>query len=221
MGASSNSTDFDLYLISPSGTTVAQSEFTTRQEELGYTPTVTGTYIVRVRSFRGSGGFFVDISAGLNDPGYVRSKGATPLRTPLVPAFAQCPPGSANRTHGPALAFASCNPPAQVPGQLTVGTPDANGQTANFSGFVRLNVIPGHPATGPDEADVLFTVSATDVRRRTMLTDYMGELEARLLLRATDKQNGTGAGTDSATVQDFTTRFAVPCTATGSATTGR
>ena len=75
VGASSNSTDFDLYLISPSGTTVAQSEFTTRQEELGYTPTVTGTYIVRVRSFRGSGGFFVDISAGLNDPGYARLEG--------------------------------------------------------------------------------------------------------------------------------------------------
>ena len=216
VGGSASSPDFDLYLISPSGTTVAQSEFITRQEEVGYTPTVTGTYIVRVRSFAGSGGFFVDISAGLNDPGYARSKGATPLRTPLVPAFAQC--GSANRTHGPALAFPSCNPPAQVPGQLTVGTPDANAQTANFSGFVRLNVMPGDPLTGPDEADVEFTVSATDVRRRTGLADYTGELETRLSLRLTDKQNGTG--TDSATVQDFTTSFAVPCTATGSAATG-
>ncbi len=218
VGGSASSPDFDLYLISPTGTTVAQSEFITRQEELGFLPTVTGTYTVRVKSFAGSGGFFVDTSAGLNDPGYVRSKGATPLRAPLVPAFAQCAAGSANRTHGPALAYPSCNPPAQVPGQLTVGTPDANSQTANFAGFVRLNVLPGDPGTGADEADVEFTVSATDVRRRTTLVDYTGELETRLSLRRTDKQNGTG--TDSATVQDFTTSFAVPCTATGSTTTG-
>ena len=56
VGASANSPDFDLYLISPSGTTVAQSEFITRQEELGFTPTVTGTYIVRVRRSRAAAG---------------------------------------------------------------------------------------------------------------------------------------------------------------------
>ena len=218
VGGSASSPDFDLYLLDPNGTTVAQSEFTTRQEELGYIPTVTGTYTVRVKSFAGSGGFFVDISAGLNDPAYVRPKGATPVRASLVPAFAACAAGSANRTHGPPLAYAACNPPAQVPGQLTVGTPDANAQPASFSGFVRLTALVGDPSTGADEADVSITVSATDVRRRTTLADYTGELEARLPLRLTDRQNGTG--TDSATVQDFNMSIAVPCTATGSTTEG-
>ena len=57
--------------------------------------------------------------------GYARPKGATPLRVPLVPAFQQCT--AADRTHGPPLAFPSCASPAQTSGNLTVGTPDANG----------------------------------------------------------------------------------------------
>ncbi len=218
-GGSAGSPDFDLYLLNPSGTQVAQSEYTTRQEELGYLPGVTGTYTVRVKSFAGSGGFFVDISAGLNDPGYARPKGATPLRTALVPAYAACSVGAANRTHGPALAHPSCNPPAQASGRLTVGTADANGQSPDFSGFVRLKTIVGDPGTGADEADVAFTVQASDVRRRPSLVDYTGELEARLGLRLTDKRNGASA-TDSATVQDFAVSFAVPCTATGAAAVG-
>ena len=38
---------------------------------------------------------------------------------------------SPNRTHGPPLAFPSCNPPVQTSSFLTVGTPDANGAPAN------------------------------------------------------------------------------------------
>jgi hypothetical protein len=66
---------------------------------------------------------------------------------------------------------------------------------------------------------VAFTVHAADVRRRTTLADFTGELEARLTIRLTDKLNGTSA-TDSATVQDISTSFAVPCVATGAAATG-
>jgi serine protease AprX len=219
VGGTAGSPDFDLYLLSPSGATVAQSEFTTRQEELGFMPAVTGTYTVRVRRFAGSAGFFVDISAGLNDPGYVRPKGATPVRASLVPAYSACSVGSANRTHGPALAHPSCNPPAQVPGELTVGTPDANSQGAGFSGSVGITAIAGDPGTAPDEADVALSVQASDVRRRTSLADYTGELEVRLGVRLTDKLNGTPAA-DSATVQDLAISVPVSCTATGSATTG-
>ena len=65
-GASATTPDFDLYLLNPSGTQVAAAQnLTERQEELGYKPTSTGTYTLRVRSYSGSGGFFVDISAGL------------------------------------------------------------------------------------------------------------------------------------------------------------
>ena len=52
-----------------------------------------------------------------------RPAGASPMRMPLVPAYAAC--AAANRTHGPPLAFASCNPPAQTSSQAAVGTPDA------------------------------------------------------------------------------------------------
>ena len=66
------------------------------------------------------------------DPGYPRPKGATPMRASLVPAYNQCT--SPNRVHGPpdfpgnaSNPDGSCNPPAQTSGQITVGSPDANG----------------------------------------------------------------------------------------------
>ena len=65
-----------------------------------------------------------------------RPVGATPTRMSLVPAYAAC--AAPNRTHGPPLAFPSCNPPAQTSAQATVGTPDAFGGAANFTGFIRL-----------------------------------------------------------------------------------
>ena len=62
--ATASSPDFDLHLIAPDGTQVAAAETTRRQDELGFKPTVTGTYRLRVRSFSGSGAYFVDTSAG-------------------------------------------------------------------------------------------------------------------------------------------------------------
>jgi serine protease AprX len=63
------SPDFDLYLLNPSGTQVAAAETNRRQDELGYKPTVAGTYTLRVKSFAGNGPYFVDISAGLGMDG--------------------------------------------------------------------------------------------------------------------------------------------------------
>ena len=70
-----------------------------------------------------------------------RPKGATPIRMSLVPAYAAC--AAPNRTHGPPLAFASCNPPAQASAQATVGTPDAFGGAANSTSYLLLRAIPG------------------------------------------------------------------------------
>ncbi len=56
------SQDFDLYLYNPSGTQVAKSAGTTRQEYIGYTPTVTGNYKLYVKSYKGSGSYFFDLS---------------------------------------------------------------------------------------------------------------------------------------------------------------
>ena len=149
---------------------------------------------------------------GQTAPGTPRPAGASPLRASLVPAFAAC--AAANRTHGPPLAHPACSPPAPASQQLTVGTPDANGQAVSSVGSARLGVRPGDPATGPDEADVAVVVSVTDVRRRSGLGDYTGELALRLPLRITDRDNGGTSSTDHGTVQDAALDVPVPCAAT-------
>src|SRR4051812_49095633 len=85
-----------------------------------------------------------------------RPKGATPTRMSLVPAYAAC--AAPNRMHGPPLAFASCNPPAQTSAQATVGTPDAFGGAANSTGSLRLTAWRGAPAA-VDPVDVLIDVA--------------------------------------------------------------
>lgn len=56
--------DFDLYLYAPNGTTeLAKSISATRQETIGYQPTATGIYKLKVYSYSGSGDYFFDQSA--------------------------------------------------------------------------------------------------------------------------------------------------------------
>ena len=146
--------------------------------------------------------------------GYARPTGATPLRASLVPAYAAC--SASNRTHGPPLAFGSCAPPQQTSTQLTVGTPDANGQAVQSLGAVRLAVVPGDPISPADEADVNAQLSVTDVRRQGTLADYGGELQGALAVRLTDGANGASQS-EAATVSDLSFVIAVPCVPTGSA----
>jgi hypothetical protein len=156
-------------------------------------------------------------------PGYPRAKGATPTRVPLVPAFNQCT--SPNRVHGPpdfpgnaSNPDGSCNPPALTSGQLTVGTPDANGAAAKAEGFVKVDALIGNPATAADEADARFQVSMTDVRRNTTgFPDYTGQLQLETTLRVIDKNNGPS---EVGTVQDTPFRVTVPCATTGDTTVG-
>jgi hypothetical protein len=148
--------------------------------------------------------------------GYPRPRGASPLRVPLVPAFRQCT--APNRTHGPPLAFGSCNPPALESSQLTVGTPDANGPAANSVGFAKYTVISGPPG-GVDDSDVSFGFSLTDVRQQSdVMVDYTGELQATTTVRITDRRGGPAS--EPATVTDIEFPVTVPCTATGSGTVG-
>jgi hypothetical protein len=149
-------------------------------------------------------------------PSYVRPKSATPLRVPLVPAYQGCT--SPNRTHGPPLAFPSCAPPEQTSQDLTVGTPDANQKPANSTGSVIMHVVSCPACASPlPTADVRIDASITDVRNRSDLGDYTGELEGRFGLRLTDRYNAAGAGdpqTDPATVEDTSFKFAMPCAST-------
>jgi glucose/arabinose dehydrogenase len=152
-------------------------------------------------------------------PGYPRPAGATPIRASLVPAYQAC--ASPDRTHGPPLAFGSCNPPVEHSQQLTIGTPDANGQAAASIGFVRVAAQAGDPNTPGDQADVSLRLEITDVRRRSDLADYTGELRASVLTRITDKDNPPPAGGASdGTMTDTPIGFTAPCAATPGASVG-
>ena len=89
--------------------------------------------------------------------GYPRPVGASPSRMALVPAYTSC--SSPNRLHGPPLSFGSCAPPAQTSGNLTAGTPDANGAGANQTGYVRITPVVGTLGP-PDNSDVSFPAPA-------------------------------------------------------------
>jgi len=154
---------------------------------------------------------------------YPRPKSASPLRVPLVPSYALCT--APNRTHGPPLAFGSCNPPSQTSPHITVGTPDANGAAANSVGHLLLRVFPGN--FPPDEADVLIDLELSDVRcvstggtcgpaNDRAGPDYTGELRLELVVQLTDKS----VPGDPKTTQEFTLPIQVPCSATSSAATG-
>ncbi len=152
-----------------------------------------------------------------NYGGYPRPKGATPVTVSLVPAYSECT--SPNRTHGPGLAFPSCNPPAQNSPYLTVGSPDANGNAANSAGSVKIIALVGVPSTPADEADVRFVISINDVRSRADLSDYTGQLQLDATLRATDRLNGS-APVDTGTVADMPFPVTVPCTPTANTAIG-
>ena len=140
--------------------------------------------------------------------GYARPQGASPLRASLVPAYEPCT--SPNREHGPPLAFGSCAQPQQSSPDLTVGTPDSNGQAAASVGFLKLATRTGNPATPADEADVEVSLSITDVRESAGLGDYTGEVTGALSVRLTDRDG-------PATTEDFPFQIAAPCTGTATA----
>ncbi len=146
--------------------------------------------------------------------GYPRPRGASPLRVSLVPAYKPC--AAPNRTHGSPLAFPSCNPPQQESGSLTIGTPDANGQGAKSTPYVRFGVKASAPA------DVRIKVSISDVRNLIGLSDYTGELQEQSFLRVTDHNNGTSSagGADAATTYGVNLPITGPCAATPDATIG-
>jgi Polysaccharide deacetylase len=153
----------------------------------------------------------------LMSPAYVRPRGATPFRVPLVPAYEQCT--APDSTHGGPLSFDSCTSPEQSSGFLAVGTPDANGRSSGSVGSLVLKVIAGDATTTVDETDVRIQVSLTDVRRRADHSDYTGELAAATGIRLTDRLNGSQQ-TEPGTTSDFDFDFAVPCTGTSDATIG-
>jgi hypothetical protein len=166
------------------------------------------------------------LTAQLANATHARPKGATPLHVSLVPAYQQCTSG--NRTHGPPLAFPSCAPPTQSSSFLTVGTPDANGATANSVGAIDVRVIGGG-------ADVVTTLTISDVRcapatnaspcsnaNATGGPDYNGEIQGDSTIRITDHFNAAapGGGPEAATVVDIPFPVHAPCVSTSDTSVG-
>jgi hypothetical protein len=156
--------------------------------------------------------------------GYPRPKGANPLRFSLVPAFQECT--SANRQHGPPLAYGSCNPPAQRSSVLSVGTPDANGFTALSVSSARFRYR-GSPSA-PEDSDIEPVIKVNDVHCRATNaacpdgagSDFTGRLLVRIAVQITDRLNG-GSQTESATVDELPVEIPVDCVAVTGGEGGR
>jgi hypothetical protein len=150
--------------------------------------------------------------------GYVRPKGATPLRVPLVPAFKPCT--SPNRTQGAPLSSPSCATPAPEATSAFIGIGDGNPAPAKSIGSVLVKALPG--ASGPpDDADVSIGVSITNVMNTSDRSDYTGELRLDLPLRITDRFNRPSpSDTGPGTVADTSFFATVPCAGTPDTTVG-
>jgi hypothetical protein len=144
---------------------------------------------------------------------------APKIVTSFVPAFDECtaatPP---NRSHGPPLLGASCNPP--------VKTSDALQNGAGMVASGKLAVQAGTPGA-PEDSDVKITLSATDVRcdndtvgdstacgapNSSGGPDYGGILVGLATIRISDHWNAVaaGGGPDPATVVDLPFGAVIP-----------
>ena len=206
---------------SPDGTYIVFSGVRSSTAPALFVITADGSSESRVTNASGRSDFEPDWQPA--NLGYPRPKGATPLRVSLVPSYTRCT--ASNRTHGPPLAFGSCNPPSQTSPNITIGTPDANGAAANATGFALFSVQPG--SFPPVEADYGIQMSFSDVRCGAGTTacgpandragaDYTGELQLEYVVRLTDKSPAF----DPKTVQDFTFGVQASCSATPTTTTG-
>lgn len=197
---------------SPSGTSTSNANLVGANDDGTRAFFITGDQLAATDTDNQS-----DIYASADIGGYPRPKGATPFVVPLVIAYRDCT--APNTVHGAPLSSPSCKPPVPASDWLTVGTPDSNGQGAKSIGSVAVRAIAGNPSTPANEADARLELSVTDVRNKSGLGDYAGELEVRLDLRVTDKFNGASP-VDPGTVADFPFEYKSACATTSDTTVG-
>jgi hypothetical protein len=102
------------------------------------------------------------LASGTAIAGFVRPEGATPKVDSLAIAYKPCSTDTPTVHGGPATSpltgKPSCDPVKSSP-FLTAGTPDVNGQPAQFVGLVRQDVM-----TLPGPSDIKLTARMKDVR---------------------------------------------------------
>ena len=151
-------------------------------------------------------------------------------REPRRPRSRSCPPTSDAKPASPTASTARrrwaavpATPraarPCRPPTISTVGTPDSNSLFVSAMGSASFISLVGDPGTPADEADVRLQVSITDIRRKSDLSDYAGELQANASARITDKYNGS-VPSDPGVVQELSFPFPVPCVTTSSPNSG-
>src|SRR5207247_222900 len=80
-----------------------------------------------------------------------------------------------------------------------------------------MDVVPGNANTTADEADLKYRVSLTDIRSKSDLSDYTGQVQVAPTVRITDRYNGPS---EVGTASDLTLPVTVPCAATSDTTIG-
>ena len=136
---------------------------------------------------------------------YPRPGGATPMRIPLVPSYAEC--SEPDREHVAPLALPSCSAVRRESSLVTTSS------IGRGSGSVLLRVMNGDSGTTEDEADLAITTDISDVRAASGGADYTGNLLLRLGLRITDKANPPPDGAPG-TVEDTELSVPIDCVAT-------
>jgi hypothetical protein len=216
---SSTTQDFDLYLLSPSGTLVASALSSQRQDALGVRVTSAGPYVLRVSSYRGGGDFFVDISAGIGQD-------TTP---PMVTATS--PAGSATQvardtnvrvtfsetmdTVATQTAFTLA--PASNPSATVAGT-------FSWTGATTLTFDPAVPLDGATQYLARVGTGARDARGNQLASEYSWTFTTSTSASATPTsttiETGTLAGGSAASLAADDNQFLrVTSTSSGTRTT--
>jgi hypothetical protein len=152
-------------------------------------------------------------------PQFQIPQAASSVSASLVPSYrqtissTQCAArGGAATSHGAPLSLTSCNPPGYLPGtQARFGI--------QAVGSATLTVVPGNPATVPDEADHAIVIDLTDVRSASATgADYnpvaLGpDATALVKFRLSDTLNGPDQA-DPGTVTDSELAIPVDCATT-------
>ena len=174
-----------------------------------FTTTGTYRYYCELHGSPNGGGMSGTVAV---KPPYQAPQSGSPLNVSLVPVFKQAGTGGnpTNAQHAAPLGVGSTTPP----GTLAV----AHVGTAGI-GSAQMAVTPGDVNTAADEANVSFTVNATDVRATSPTgPDYSpnasgADMTLVTKFRLTDLLNG-GAASSQGTATDFDFGIPVDCATT-------